>query len=141
VDSAMSFNVFEHIADDVSALRHVRAALPPGGHFVCLVPAFPALYGAMDRSLHHFRRYRRADLAAKAQMAGFEVVLTRYLNAPGWPLWFIKGRVLRSANPAGGSLSLQVFDRAIVPLARAVESRVRAPFGQSVVLVARRSAV
>jgi SAM-dependent methyltransferase len=141
IDSAMSFNVFEHIPDDVGGMRHVCESLPPGGHFVCLVPAFPLLYGPMDRSLHHIRRYRRADLAVTARAAGFDVIETYYLNAPGWFLWLMRGRVLRATDPVGGSRSLRLFDRTIVPLARATEHRLRPPFGQSVVLVARRPLV
>ena len=41
---AMSFNVFEHIADDRAAMEAVFRALRPDGLFVCFVPAFPSIY-------------------------------------------------------------------------------------------------
>ena len=37
VDSAMSFNVLEHIPDDVAVLQCVHDILPPGGRFVAFV--------------------------------------------------------------------------------------------------------
>src|SRR5438093_653925 len=38
-DSAICFNVLEHIADDAGALRAVRSKLRPGGALLLLVPA------------------------------------------------------------------------------------------------------
>jgi SAM-dependent methyltransferase len=138
IDSAMSFNVFEHIEDDTAAFRVVHDSLGPGGKFACFVPAFPVLYGEMDRALGHFRRYRRTELRSKAEAAGFEVESIRHLNLPGFFAWFANGRILRSQGVAGGSPALGVYDATVVRLARMVERRWRPPFGQSLLLVARR---
>jgi SAM-dependent methyltransferase len=138
LDSAVSFNVFEHIADDDAAFAHVHAVLQPGGRFVCFVPAFPAIYGAMDAELGHQRRYSRKELAAKARGAGFEVVALRYLNLPGFFAWAVNARLLRRSEYPGGANAVGFWDRAVIPVARRLEARVKLPVGQSLLLVAQR---
>lgn len=136
--SAVSYNVFEHIQDDVAAFRNVRAALAPGAHFVCFVPAGPAIYGPMDAHLGHFRRYRRRELAAKAQCAGFAVVRLHHVNLPGYFGWGFNSRILKTDSYAGGSRAVGIWDRFVIPAAQRIERRVRPPFGQSLLLVARK---
>lgn len=138
IDSAMSFNVFEHIEDDDAAFRVVHDALIPGGRFVCFVPAFPALYGEMDRALGHFRRYRRSQLAAKATAAGFEVERLHHMNLTGFFAWWANGRLLRSRGVSGGGPALRIYDATVIRVSRALERRRPPPFGQSLLLVAQR---
>ena len=134
--SAMvSFNVLEHIEDDAAALAAAHVLVRPGGHVVHLVPAFPALMSRFDREIGHFRRYRRRTLARAAADAGLEVVECHYLNAPGFPAWWVMMRLL--GGRPGDGVALRLWDRLVIPLARWSESRSRAPFGQSLVLVAR----
>ena len=135
IDSAMSFNVLEHIDDDGAVLENVCNSLPPGGRFVCFVPAFPSIYGPMDAKLGHVRRYRRRELVERAREAGFVVRSAEYMNLLGFFAWFVNGRVLRSTTAAGGSRALQFYDRTAVRLARAAERKVAPPFGQSLFAV------
>jgi SAM-dependent methyltransferase len=139
IDSVMSFNVLEHIPDDVSVLRNVHDALPEGGRFVCFVPAFPGIYGAMDHALGHVRRYTKGELLAKVRGAGFVVVELRFVSFPGYFIWLFNGRVLRSRGVAGGARSVWLYDRCVVPLIRALERRWAPPLGQSLLVVAERS--
>ena len=141
VDSVMSFNVFEHIDDDQTAFRNVFEVLRPGGHFVCFVPAFPVLYGGVDHDLGHCRRYVRAELATKTRAAGFEIESLRYFNLPGFFAWGFNTRVLRARRLSGGPGAVRVYDRTVVRAARWLEKRWAPPFGQSLLLVARRPLV
>ncbi|WP_420447998.1 class I SAM-dependent methyltransferase [Candidatus Palauibacter sp.] len=75
VDSVVSVNVLEHVRDDLAELTMMRAVLRPGGHLCLWVPALPALNSRFDRSLGHFRRYRKRDLVKKLEQAGFGSVL------------------------------------------------------------------
>jgi len=135
IDSAMSFNVLEHIEDDVLALRSVASVLRPGGSFAVLVPAFPSIFGAMDRGVGHVRRYRRRELVTKMQDSGFLVKAAHYVNLPGYFAWYINGRVLRANSPAGGPRMVSYYDKTVIPLARQLERIVHPPFGQSVFVV------
>lgn len=138
IDSAMSFNVLEHIDDDERVLRIVHDLLPPKGRFVAFVPAHPLLYGPFDRVLGHVRRYTRRELTTKLRRAGFDVVDVRHVNLPGSFLWFLSGRVLRRSGVPGGSTALRMYDRFLTPVTRTVEKRVRPPFGQSLIAIAER---
>jgi SAM-dependent methyltransferase len=137
-DAAFSFNVLEHIKDDQAAFRNIRESLVPGGRFVCFVPAFPVLYGPMDTSLGHHRRYRRRELRDKAEAAGFNVLHLYYMNSLGFFAWFLNGRVARSNTPAGGQTTVLAYDRFVIPSLRWLEGIKHPPFGQSLMLVAQR---
>jgi SAM-dependent methyltransferase len=135
-DSAVMLNVLEHIEDDVEILQQIHQRLVPGGVVCIWVPAFPALLGKFDRRVGHYRRYRRNELNDRARQAGFTVVDCRYANLPGFFAWLLVVRLLGS-SPTSGGLS-KIYDRFIVPATRAVERRIRPPFGQSLLLVARK---
>ena len=138
-DSAITFNVLEHIEDDVAALRGIHDALLPGGSLAALVPAGRALYCDMDRSVGHHRRYTRRELVSKARRVGFEVVQARHVNVTGYLLWLVRGRVMRKSTITGGAgRLLDAYDRHLVPRLRALEMRWSPPFGQSLLLVGRR---
>lgn len=134
--SVVSFNVMEHIPDDAAAFAAAFHLLRPGGYFVTFAPAFPSAMSQFDRAIGHVRRYTRAEIRSKYVGAGFDIVDCRYVNAPGLFAWFMGMRVMRM-TPGDGPV-LRVWDRAVVPVARKVESKVKAPFGQSVLAVGRR---
>lgn len=137
-DTAVMVNVLEHIPDDAAALRRLCGHLSDDGRLVIWVPAFEGLYGRFDRMIGHHRRYRRAELVDLCRNAGFDVIDCRYANLPGFFAWWLIVRVLRRVPTAGGLSTL--YDRMAVPVIRRIEHRLRMPFGQSLLLVAARSA-
>ncbi len=135
--TAVMINVLEHIADDQGVLRSIGERLEPGGHLVIWVPAFRLLYSDFDAKLGHVRRYRKHEVEADVERAGYEVVESRYVNAPGFFSWLLMVRLLKT-EPTSAT-TIKIFDRYLVPPVRWIESRVRMPFGQSVFLVARKA--
>ena len=134
-DAAVSFNVLEHIKDDVAALRGIGTLLRPEGRIGLLVPGGGnLLYGTFDALDRHFRRYTPAMLRARIEAAGFEVVTIQRLNLVGAAAWFVKGRLLRARATTGGEIA--TFDR-MVPFFRRVDAVLGPPFGQSLAAVAR----
>ncbi len=134
-DTVISVNVLEHIADDVTALRYMHDLLTPGGHVIVVAPAHPWLYGPMDRAVGHYRRYTLGRLRTRIEQAGAEPVALHYTNALGALGWWVNGRVLRQHGP--NRAQLRMFNR-LTPLLRWIESRVRPPFGLSVVSVSQK---
>jgi len=128
-------NVLEHIEDDRTTLRDFASVLPPGGHLVLLVPALKALYGTLDKHLHHFRRYSAPELRRVVTEAGFEVETIRYLNRLAVFGWWLSSRVLkRRVMPKA---QLKAF-KWIMPLLKLEEAS--APrFGLSLLVLARRT--
>jgi SAM-dependent methyltransferase len=136
LDAAVSSNVLEHLADDVGCLRRLHEALRPGGALAVFVPARAELFGSLDESVGHQRRYTRTLLQNRLQEAGFVVEWVRYGNLAGVLPWLVSGRVLKQSAIQGPSLRL--FDRWVLPVASRVESWLRIPYGLNVAALARR---
>jgi len=135
-DSCVCLNVLEHIADDAEALRAMAAILPRGGRIVLLVPAFPSLYGPIDRDLGHYRRYRRQSLRHVAQLAGLAVKKMHYLNTAGFFAWWANSHIFRRREQSARQIAF--FDDVVVPVMSRLEDAVRPPFGQSLFAVLER---
>jgi len=133
LDSCVCLNVLEHVRNDAAALRAMARAVGPGGAIVLIVPAFPVLYGSVDRKLGHFRRYTRQSLAATAHKAQLSVIEMRYLNSSGFFGWWLNARVFRKERQSAAQIA--IYDRWIVPLAARMESLLPIPFGQSLYAV------
>ena len=134
-DTALYVNVLEHIKDDVAELVAARGRLAPGGKVVVFVPAMPSLYGTMDEVSGHFRRYRRAELTAVMERAGFTVESLRNFDPVGILPYWLSYRVLRRTTLGGATVGL--YDRVIIPVSRIVSGLVgrRGP-GKNLVVVA-----
>jgi SAM-dependent methyltransferase len=136
LDAAVSSNVLEHLLDDVGCLRDLREALRPGGALAVYVPARPELFGSLDESVGHLRRYTPSTLRRRLEEAGFFVQWVRYGNLAGVLPWLVSGRLLR--RRAIESQSLKLFDRLIFPVSSRLEGVLRIPYGLNVAALARR---
>jgi 2-polyprenyl-3-methyl-5-hydroxy-6-metoxy-1,4-benzoquinol methylase len=131
-DSCVLLNVLEHIDDDAGTLRRIASILPSRGRIVLLAPAFPSLYGPIDRNLGHHRRYSRGTIRQLARAAGLDIRKLRYVNAIGFFGWWTNAHLLRRA--AQSESQIQWFDR-LVPIISRLESMAPPPFGQSLFAV------
>jgi len=135
LDTVVSTNMLEHVQDDARALSHMRELVRPGGYLLLFVPAMPALYGALDRALGHYRRYNKKGLSSLVRGAGFEIKKMHYVNLVGVPGWYLNSRVLkRHLLPRN---QLGVFN-VIAPFLERAERIVKPPVGQSLLCVARK---
>ncbi|MGK2855591.1 MAG: glycosyltransferase [Thermoanaerobaculia bacterium] len=118
-DSIVCLNVLEHIEDDIAALGRLFRLLVDGGTLAIYVPADQSLYGTLDKSVGHYRRYSKEELVGKLEQAGFVVDTTFHQNRFGRFGWWLNGQVLRRDEvPSGQS---RIFDW-FVPLLRGAES-------------------
>jgi SAM-dependent methyltransferase len=136
LDAVASSNVLEHLDDDVGCMRQIYRALRPGGAFAVYVPARAELFGSLDESVGHVRRYSRSLLRTRLEHAGFFVQWVRYGNLAGVVPWWLSGRVLQQRSIP--SQSLRLFDRFVLPVAARVEQLLRIPYGLNVAALARR---
>ncbi|MCL4395175.1 MAG: class I SAM-dependent methyltransferase [Chloroflexi bacterium] len=135
-DTAICFNVLEHVADDVGALENIAAILVPGGRVLLIVPAVPAIMGTVDESLGHYRRYTPRTLRAVFRAANYQVESLRYMNLPGILGWWLNNRVLHRVEESAHQI--RFYDRAIVPWVAAVERVLPPQIGLSLVCIASR---
>ncbi|PXY26918.1 class I SAM-dependent methyltransferase [Prauserella muralis] len=138
VETLIAINVLEHIADDVDALRSLAKSVTAGGSIVLFVPGYQQLYGDFDRKVGHYRRYTPATVSAAAREAGLTVEVARPVNFLGAFAWW--AAVRKGGVGAPNPRLVAAYDRFVVPVTKAIEQRVRVPFGQSVLCVARKSA-
>jgi SAM-dependent methyltransferase len=132
-DAIVCFNVLEHIPDDVGTLRRFRELLAPAGAALLLVPAHPVLYGALDRSFGHERRYTARELRGKLGQAGLEAKVLRHVNPVGALGWLLQARIRRRERMSYRGLGL--YDR-LVPAMRPLDA-VPLPIGLSLWAVAK----
>ena len=134
-DTIMCFNVLEHVKDDARALEHMNQLLSARGYLCLVVPAFQSIFGEMDKTDNHYRRYSKKQLTEKVRSAGFTVAHCAYMNMPGFFGWWFNGKIVkRQLIPFSQMLA---YDK-IVPAVRFMESLIKPPFGQSLVLVAEK---
>jgi len=137
LDTVLCSNVLEHIEDDRQALRGIHDVLAPGGRVVLVVPAVKALYGAIDRAIHHYRRYSRREIAEKLQEAGFRVEHLSYFNMLGVPGWWFNAVVLKRDAVPG--IQARINDL-LVPWLRLERRLLGPPVGLSLLAVGQRTA-
>ncbi len=140
-DTVLAVNVLEHIADEQRALKHMFSLLRLQGHAVVYVPARPELFGRLDVSLGHRRRYTRRVLVQRLQEVGFTIRVCRPVNTLGILGWWWDNWLRRyEAIPLW---QVKLFD-ALVPLWRPMEERLRRVWptmpGLSLLCVARKPA-
>jgi len=135
-DTVICLNVLEHVEDDLSALAHMYSVLRAGGILILLVPAFQFLYGSVDRSLGHYRRYNRKSLIPKVRQAGFEVERVFYMNMIGMAGWLLNNRILGWREESARQIGF--FDRFVAPWAESLERLIQPPVGLSLISVCRK---
>lgn len=73
-DNICCFEVFEHLKDDLLAMRNCRNLLRPGGNLFFSVPRFMNFWSHSDELSHHVRRYESGEMKRKLEAAGFDIV-------------------------------------------------------------------
>jgi SAM-dependent methyltransferase len=71
----------QECVEPLQALAEVHRVLIPGGRLLVRVPAYPRLYGPHDLMWGGARRYRRDELGALVQDAGFTVRRLTFANS------------------------------------------------------------
>jgi SAM-dependent methyltransferase len=135
-DTIFYINVLEHITDDEDELALMHRALDNRGRIFIFVPALRWLYGRFDEQVGHVRRYDKAELEGKCRRAGFKIIKSSYFDFIGVIPWYIKYRILKSAAMEPWAVNL--YDRYLVHLTKAIESAVNPPIGKNIVLVAEK---
>jgi SAM-dependent methyltransferase len=134
-DTLVSFNVFEHIKDDLKAINNARELLKYNGYFIFLVPAHKFLYSDFDKEIGHFRRYTVKEVEEKLKKAGFKIEFIRYFNWWAAIGWFVFMKILKSKKMPRSPVA--IFDT-LGKVFLLPEKFIKFPFGLSVLAVAKR---
>lgn len=139
--------MIEHIPEDELALAEMHRVLRSGGGLLLTVPQHPWLWGDPDDYAHHQRRYRRRDLVAKVQRAGFRVERVTSFVSLLLPAMaasrLLKRRSKGAFDPMSEFRLPRPLDRAMRGVLGVETAMIRVgisfPAGGSLLLVARRA--
>lgn len=135
-DTIVCINVLEHIKNDSGALSNFNKLLKKGGKLILMVPSNPYLYGEIDKSIGHYRRYKKNDLIKKIEELNFKIVKSRRFNLLGACGWFISGKILKDTIVK--KWKIKIFDfiaRFILP----IEDLIEPPIGTSILIIAQKT--
>jgi len=135
MDLIYTFNVLEHIADDVRTVHALSMKLKPGGTLLVYVPAFNILYSSFDARIGHLRRYRRRTLASLVLAAGLQIVELHYVDSIG----FLAALVFRAFSSADINRTIvKLYDRVCFPLSLAADKLLANVIGKNVMVVTKK---
>jgi glycosyltransferase involved in cell wall biosynthesis len=110
-DTVLCLNVLEYMESPERLVASLRATLKPGGNLIVLVPRGQSLFGSLDRSMGHKRRYSRADLRKLLESQGFAVEQVYDFNRAGAPPWWFYSKIFSAGNI--NKPVLKVFDKTV----------------------------
>jgi glycosyltransferase involved in cell wall biosynthesis len=135
-DTVLCLNVLEYLEDPAAAVRLLTTTLKPGGVLVILVPHVEGLYGSLDRSLGHKRRYTKQSARRLLEDQGLNVEILHHFNKAGVPPWWAYSRIFGSRHI--NKPVLKIFDKTVWFWSR-IDRLIPWP-GLSLVAVARKGA-
>ena len=110
-DTVLCVNVLEYAADPGALIGSANRVLKPGGSLVLLAPQSPALFGSLDKTLGHVRRFSKSDLSEIIGQHGFAVQRIVHLNKISTPAWWLYGKVLHRSRIS--KVTLKLFDKTV----------------------------
>lgn len=147
-DAVVACHILEHIDDHDAAVSEIHRVLKPGCPLIALVPCHQFMYNQHDRSLHHVRRYSRAEFLDLLRRNGFETEKVAWTNSLVFPAT-VMTRLISRIGPKGASTGRgsDTTHRLgpLLPLLNAVTGAERIltrgawqPFGVGLMVIARR---
>lgn len=143
-DLVGSFDVIEHIDDDVGSVKTLADVTKDGGHLLFSVPAYQWMWSHHDEINHHKRRYTVPRLKKVLEDAGLEVVKISYINMWLFPLAvtvrFLK-KLLGKDNESDVKLPSPFVNKTLKNIfasERALLKTSGMPFGLSVVALCKK---
>jgi 2-polyprenyl-3-methyl-5-hydroxy-6-metoxy-1,4-benzoquinol methylase len=111
-DIVYTSNVLEHIEDDVFVLKKLNTLIKANGFLAIYVPAFMCLYGQMDSSIGHYRRYEKNEIVKKLLEANFLIKECYYVDSIGFlAMLFVKIKGYGGDNKLNLNNSLKIYNK------------------------------
>ena len=134
-DSVLCSEVVEHIKDDKMAMEILFSLVKPNGILILTVPAFKSLLSKFDIREGHFRRYSKKEICNLVESVGFDVEYSRYWNVMGFFGWLVFIKILNlDLKKSSNSIFALIMGKFLK-----IEKNTKFPFGQTVIIKARKS--
>lgn len=145
-----AFDVIEHIDDDHAALKNMNHMLSEDGILIISVPQYQFLFGALDKIVHHKRRYSQKLLTKKLEAVGFKIERVTSFVTVLFPLMLISRIFESKFNPdipvqkalkkkaTFNPIINKIFDVLMRFDEVLIKNNVSLPFGGTLIVVARK---
>ncbi len=110
-ETALCLNVLEYVSDPGATVANLARVLAGGGRLIVLVPQGRGLYGSVDRTMGHKRRFTVEELCGLMEQGGLRVERVHQLNKVSAPAWWLTSRLLRRKRI--GKPFLKLFDKTV----------------------------
>jgi len=110
-DTVLCLNVLEYLDNPAQVVRSLHTTLKPNGVLVVLAPHGESLYGGLDESLGHKRRYSKSAARELLETGGFAVEVAADFNRAGAPPWWAYSKLLGSRRIS--KPILKIFDKTV----------------------------
>jgi glycosyltransferase involved in cell wall biosynthesis len=110
-DTVLCLNQLEGEPDPQTVVSRAAQSVKPGGRLVLLVQQGPWLFGSLDQTLGHRRRFDRAGVAGLITAAGLSVDRMQSFNRVAALGWWLSSRVL--GQRVFPKLILKIFDKTV----------------------------
>jgi glycosyltransferase involved in cell wall biosynthesis len=115
-DTVLCLNILEYVESPAEVVAALSTALKSNGVLIALVPQGPSLFGSLDRSMGHKRRFAARQMREMLEAQGFAVECSYNFNRAGAPPWFAYSRILGSGKIS--KFVLKIFDKSVWILRR-----------------------
>lgn len=142
-DLIYSFNVLEHIEDDIDTLIQFHNKLSENGRIIVYVPALKFLFSSVDKKAGHFRRYSKNDLKEKILKSGFKIEKLIFCDCFGVPatmLFNLKNMFIKDNSGNITVFEVKLYDF-IFPVSKLLDKLIfKYLCGKNLLVIAKKSA-
>jgi glycosyltransferase involved in cell wall biosynthesis len=110
-ETGLCLNVLEYVENPAAVVHSLAGALKEDGLMVLLIPQGQSLYGSVDRTLGHLRRFSREDADAMLEREQFTIERVYDFNRVGRPAWWLFSILL--GRERVNKLFLKIFDKTV----------------------------
>ena len=110
-DTALCLNVLEYEREPEAVIRSLAGSLKQDGLLVLLVPQGQSLYGSVDRTLGHLRRFSIKDIRQLLEREHLSLERVYEFNRIGRPAWWLFSKEL--SRERLNKLTLKLFDKTV----------------------------
>ena len=136
-DTIICVNVLEHIDNDYQAMIIMNNLLKKHGKLCLFVPAIPYLYGTLDLSFGHYRRYFKKQIRALLMNSGFEIQKIKYFHAVGIITWMLMCKVFKLKT--WNIQAVKIYDQIVTPIISNIEKIIVPRIGQSLISIGEKT--
>lgn len=141
-DSVICIDVLEHMKNDSKSAKDLIKMIKPGGRLIAVVPALPRLWSKRDEKYGHYRRYTKEILKSLFLGSPVKILVLKHWNFIGaiiaWVIFKLHLDLKADRYAASQKFPMSAINHLLELWIRYLENNISAPFGLSLVMVAKR---